>query len=609
MKTLIIQVPQWYPMNPYLAGAVLVGEMKNAGYEAETYDMNIEFFNDILTADFVRSSFVKAKSFLKEFNGEAEKNGYTEEKFSTYSPEVKTKLYRRKAIEEYLLKHSAGVENTINTVEDSVALLKDKERFYDPELHFLAKDTIIDALEIISLPYQPNKLTIDNYISNPFLTYNYEDIKKQCFDESMNMFIEYYERKLKEINLSEYDVVGISISDLSQVIPGLTLARMIKERSGVYVTLGGNYLYKIREEMKKIPELFSEYCDSMLIGDGEIAIVRLMQCIEGKYPMSEAWSLMYDDGKTITETADAPLLKMNELSIPDFSGYKMEKYFSPSIILPIQCCKGCYWGKCTFCDFYTGQQKFDIKSPRHVMDEIEDMYNKYGCEDFRFVDEAVPPKFYNELANLIRESGLKITYGSFVRFDNGFTREVLQNMYDTGGTCFFWGYEAESERVLKLMNKGIDVSVRSRILHEANDIGLWNHCTFLLGYPTETVEETMLTEKVICNRELIHSCTPSNFALKKNAILYDDTASLGIKNVTDNGEFHISCSYDFGNKKIQDIKKMRMDFQNSFLEKTRDSLWSLSFTDVDHMQLYIKRYGAKRVRRYRLKRPKTHIYG
>ena len=64
MKTLFISVPQWYPMNPYLAGAVLVGQLKAAGHEASFYDLNIEFFNDILTREFVAESLDAAKRQL-----------------------------------------------------------------------------------------------------------------------------------------------------------------------------------------------------------------------------------------------------------------------------------------------------------------------------------------------------------------------------------------------------------------------------------------------------------------------------------------------------------------------------------------------------------------
>ena len=64
MKFLFASVPQWYPVSPYLSGALLAGQLNNAGFEADTFDFNIEFFNDILKSEYVKESLEKAKAFL-----------------------------------------------------------------------------------------------------------------------------------------------------------------------------------------------------------------------------------------------------------------------------------------------------------------------------------------------------------------------------------------------------------------------------------------------------------------------------------------------------------------------------------------------------------------
>jgi hypothetical protein len=53
-----------------------------------------------------------------------------------------------------------------------------------------------------------------------------------------------------------------------------------------------------------------------------------------------------------------------------------------------------------------------------------------------FIDEAIPPVFYNKLALAIIEAGLDITYYSFARLENGYTAEVLKNLYDSGARIF-----------------------------------------------------------------------------------------------------------------------------------------------------------------------------
>ena len=594
-------------MNPYLSAAQLIGQFQAHGLEAEARDFNIEFFNDILKKERVLEAFKAAKVFFDDFLPEVQKNGYCQERFNEYSKELKTKLLRFVAISEFL-ESGADAEYIADSVEDAVAVLKDKERFYDPEQLFRSKDVLKDALKIISLPYAPSRIMLDNFIANPVYSYDYEDIKLQANDPSLNMFVSYFDGKIRAEDFEDYDIIGISIFDLSQVIPGLTLAKLLKERTNAHITLGGNYIYKIRDALKTMPEFFDIFCDSVQLGDGETAAVRHAQLLRDGGSLDDAYSLMYKnaDGEIrVTETA--PLLNMEKLAPPCFDGYDFSLYFSGDTVLPVQLSKSCYWAKCTFCDFYTGQQCFDIKPVETAVNEVEALVNKYGINKFIFVDEAVPPRYYERFADEVIKRGLEIYFYSFARMERAFTKEVLEKLYKAGARMFSWGYEAESERIMTLLNKGIDCSYRKTLLTYAMEAGLWNHCTFLLGYPGETPEETESTKEVIRNRELIHSCTPSNFALKKNAILINETDEAGINKIKDNGEFHISYTYAVGDKETASIKKDRMDFQTDFLKKTADSLWSLEFTDTDHIFLYNIKYGAKWVRDYRLEYKKHNF--
>lgn len=599
MKVLYLTVPQWYPMNPYLAPAILVAETKAAGFDAACYDLNIEFFNDILTKDSVLESAARARALLSALEKTAAVCTEPEKHYDSYPKALKTALRRYKTITDFFTANPALAEETAEKIGDAVAVMKDPGRFYDPELHFRAKDTINDALAVISLPYAPSRIMIDNYIANPVMSWSFEDVKAQCFDPSQNMFIPYFERKLDEIPIAGCDLIGISVADLSQLIPALTLARMLRERTDKKVALGGNYIYKIVKEIKR-PAFFELFCDYITVGDGEIAAVELCEHVDGKRRIEDVHSLVWLRGNEVITNDTAPLLKLDDLHTPDFSDFDFAKYFSPETVFPVQLGKGCYWGKCAFCDFYTGQQKFDIKSVSHAADEVEQLVAQYGAKNFIFVDEAVPPKYYDRFADELQKRRLSINFYSFARFDAGFTHKVLQNLFNAGAKFFSWGYEVASPRLLKLMNKGIDPAVRDRILADCVEIGIWTQCTFLLGYPTETPEELKQTLDVIEDRALINSCTPSNFVLKKNAILKDETDAVGITDFTSNGDFHISYSYHAKSTTMELVKKNRMDFERRFLAATADCLWSLGFTDTDHLLLYLSRYGRDWVRDYRL---------
>ncbi len=599
MKFLFAAVPQWYPISPYLAGALLAGQLHKAGFQADTYDFNIEFFNDILTAEKIMQSYEKAKLIL---NGSAVPS-YGDEPIDA---DIRAKLeatadMRKKIIKAYLENDEANITKAAQQIEWAIKVFKTKELFYDPEKMYRAKDIISTALDIISLPYVPSRIMLDNFIANGIFTYDFKDVDYQCRHSDSNMFLEYFEEKLRSADFSQYDLIGLSVTDLSQLIPGLTLARLLKKYTNAKIAIGGNYIFKIEEDLKKIPAIFDEYCDYLSIGDGETATVELAEYVAGKRDIADVHSLVYRDENLIVRTNEkAPCLKLDEVAFPDFDSYDFSKYFSPETVIPVQLGKGCYWGKCTFCDFYTGQQKFDMKSVVRAVDEVEFLSKKYGTKLFNFVDEAVPPKFYNEFAKEVMRRNLEIYYYSFARLEKTFTPEILKNLYDSGARFFMWGYEAESERVMKLINKGVDLAHRKNILKNARDAGLWNLCTFLLGYPTETWEELQSTIKVIYDHELVNTCTPSNFALKKNSILKDNTSSVGITDFTENGELHISYKYLSDTQTMEEVKAKRNAFEKKYLEDTRNRLFAHSFTESDSILMYLVRYGRDFVRDYRL---------
>lgn len=597
MKFLFAAVPQWYPVSPYLAGGLLAGQLKAHGFDADTYDFNVEFFNDILTKDYALECLNKARAF--SFCDVVAEKDFSDD---INEKRIKTAMLRQRIIDDYFRFDGGKCDSVIEELEYSVRVLKDKDLFYDPEKLFRAKDVINSALDIASLPFAPSRIMLDNFIANGIMTYDFKDVDYQCKHDDMNMFLPYFEKKLKTLDLSAYDYIGLSITDLSQLVPGLTLARLLKKYTNAKIGIGGNYIFKVEGDMKKIPEIFTEYCDYLSIGDGETSVVELAEYISGKRDISDVHSLVYrDENGTVRTNERASLLNLEKVAFPDFDTYDFGKYFSPETVIPVQLGKGCYWGKCSFCDFYTGQQKFDIKSVVRAADEVEYLAKKYNAKHFTFVDEAVPPKIYNEFAKEIIKRDIEIYYYSFARLEKGFTPEVLKNLYDSGARFFMWGYEAESERIMKLINKGIDLSYRKKILANARDAGLWNLCTFLLCYPTETPEELQSTIDVIYDHELVNTCTPSNFALKKNAILKDNASSVGITDFAENGELHISYKYHALTQTMEEVKKKRNSFEKKYLEDTADRLWAHTFTESDFLLMYLAKYGRDYVKDYRLK--------
>ena len=144
MKILFASVPQWYPASPYLASALLVGQLKGRGFDAESHDFNIEFFNDILNGEYAKKSFENAKKVLSDSEFEYD-CALTED---INEKRRKTSELRKRIIGDYIKYDSEKAENTIKKIDWAVSVIKTKELFYDPEKLYEAKDIINFALDL-----------------------------------------------------------------------------------------------------------------------------------------------------------------------------------------------------------------------------------------------------------------------------------------------------------------------------------------------------------------------------------------------------------------------------------------------------------------------------
>ena len=600
MKILLLFPPQWTPNSPYLALPLLSAQLRKKGYETQIKDLNIEFFNRILSEKHLKKCLSQSTAFFEAFKKIfKEKYPDAQQNFAKYSFEEQTRLLKFKMMSD-IFSAESDLEAVTERAEKAVSVLKSGEEFYDPEALFGAKKTIQKALQVASMPFFPSEMIYDNYFSNPLLKLDWENIDLQCKDQETNMFMEFFAEKAEEIAKGDYDLVCISMPDLSQLIPTFTLARILKEKTDIPVAIGGNYVTQNKKPIARHKAIFEEYCDYVMVGDGELSLCELAEFIAEKRNIENVSNLMYKRGDEIICNGLAKELDFSEVSYADFEGFDFSLYFSPETVIPMQLSKGCYWGKCTFCDYYYGQQCFDIKKIPDVIDEIKYFINKYHNKHFLFIDEAIPPKYYNELANAIIKEGLQIYFYSFVRLEKGFTKEVLENLHKAGFRIGLWGYESSSERIMEMMNKGIDVDARLRILKDSANAGIWNNGLFIMGYPTETYEEIEKTISVIYeNRDIIHSCTPSNFSLKRNAILMQLIGKNGLLGFEENGEFYVVLKDKIDGVSQSERREIRRRFHKDYIEANKHCLWPINYSDTDHILLYLSRYNLEYVSSYR----------
>ena len=602
-KILMIQPPQWCPTTPHLAVPLLRAQLDAAGFQTTIIDLNIKFFNAVLKSDVIDTAAEAARRDFKALE-KIYRNTPHALNPSEATYEQKVSYLKYETLKDFFTEHSEDVAVTIEKIDEAVRAMKSPERFYEPETLWHAKHTVQTALRIVSLPYAPNELGLYNFYMHPAFGLGWDSIKAQAQDKRVNMFYDFLQDYAQRFAAQDYDVICISFTDLSQMVCVFTLARLLKQVTKAHIVAGGNYATQISEDMLEHDEIFKEYIDYLSIGNGETALPDLCRALAQNTPPEQVPNLVFyakDKKKIINTGFSCAQFQLDNLAFPDFSGYDFHDYLSPDAVIPVELSKGCYWGKCTFCDYAYGHQQYAPKQIPRIVKELK-YYVKQGFSKFVFVDECIPPKFYNNLATAIIEAGLKIYYYSFARLENGFTKAVLKNLYNSGARLFLWGYECASPRVMKLINKGIDIDNRLKILQDSREAGIWNNGLFLLGYPTETMEEIQQTIAVAYrHRREIPSCSFSDFKMKKHSKISEEVGNNGVYSLAGVGELFANYQDEIDGPNPAQRRALRRNLQFDFLDKNAHSLWAVVSSDFDHLLLYLAKYGCDYVSGYRSK--------
>lgn len=581
MKALLIFPPQWHPATPYLSVPLLVAQLEAAGIQAEGWDLNVEFYNDILTAENIQKTVDSLKYDLENKIGEKEKLN---------------------EIEKVLNYQSHKITQSIKYIEEAKRTLKSND-FYNPILFLKAKKIINYALELISLKYYPTKLSLSEF-SNKDMPYTYEGITQICTNPEKNIFYDYIKNKIKEKGIENYDYIGISVAHTAQLLASFTLGKLIKDNHKSHISFGGNLVTRIKDLALKHTDIFDTYLDTISLGNGENSIIQLSNAINKNGRLEEVEGLMYKNEQgNININPVKQFKSLSTISSPSFTGYNLTDYFIPQIIIPLQLAKGCYWSKCTFCDFHYGRNSFISDTAENIVNKLETLKEKYNIANFEFVDAAVHPTFYEKLADEIIKRKLDISFYSMARAEKEFTPKILKKLKKAGLKMLFWGVESASEKVIDLMQKGINIKETKRILKDSANQGIWNHTYFMLGFPKETPEDaTISTNFILKNNKIIDSFSAQPFTLSKHSIVSKTPEKFNIYQLEDTEEF--LPNYDF--EYHYDVSSYLSYLHNSYIKKEKLTLWKI-LTPDEYLFLYVIKYGRKWVKKFHFDEKKAHI--
>jgi len=375
------------------------------------------------------------------------------------------------------------------------------------------------------------------------------------------MLLEIYRRGvLADIEREQPDVVGISIPAMAQMVPGLTLAALIKERGlACHVTVGGPHITMLRERLARTPALF-ELIDSAVVFDGEVPLLRLCEALAGDGDLSEVPNLIYRDGAAIRVTQRKKPEKIGSLPLPDFDGLPLERYLAPRLVLPLLTARGCYYGKCAFCNVGYGEpESFSLMRSELLAEQMYTLKRKYGVEEIFFADEALTPRTLRELSQILKRDGTPLLWGGCARFERPITGELLQLMYAGGCRSILFGLESASEAIMQRMLKGTQLEHMHRILRESAAAGIWNHTFFFFGFPGETLDDAQQTVNFLYqHKQHVNSTGFGPFLLEIDAPVHQAPASFGVTRVIERPEKDLAIYFEYETSQGMDARMVEL---------------------------------------------------
>ena len=291
------------------------------------------------------------------------------------------------------------------------------------------------------------------------------------------------------------DLLGISIVFSATLKSVENIARMVKQHNRLMkIVVGGPHATLAPDETLK-----SEFFDYLVRGEGEYTLLEL---VEGRDPADINGLSYKDDQGRIRHNPDRRFIdNLDELPPPDPHLQLIPLGDLNENFGVIATSRGCP-KRCVFCSSpRLWSRKVRRRSISNVIAEMSQRYHECGVRKFYFSDDSfnLNKNYAKELCRAIVANNLKIEFYCEANIGS-FDRELMELMKEAGCIRLKLGMEAGTDRILKLMRKGITVSQIRETCSLAKEAGVDYTLYVMVGMPSETLEEMHQTLEL--SREL-----------------------------------------------------------------------------------------------------------
>ena len=449
MRILLITPPLTQLNTPYPATAYLKGLFAAQGHEVRQLDLGIELADRVLSKEFLQSIGLEREAQLIE-----PVKRFLRGQDDTLGPRIANRSLlpegkRFEQLDEDHLEWSFGVSGTTDKAQHLATLFIEEVADY-------VREHVDPHFDLVRYA---------EYLSNDAPSFDplYEELQRDPSPID-RLMLSILEEKISTFNFQfSIDRVCITIPFPGCLYGALRCGQWLKANTKATIELGGGFPNTEWRQMDE-PRIY-EFCDEVVVDGHPEAIDHC------------------------PDFSDLPLdkyLSMSEMTNP------MHRLWSQGRWNKMVMAQGCYWHRCAFCDTslpYIG----DYRAPKAstVVDRMERVMAQTGRTGFHFVDEALPPRLLGEVAEEILRRGLTLSFWGNIRFEKAYTADLCDLLAEAGMVAVSGGLEVASDRLLKLMDKGVTIQQTAEACRHLRDAGIMVHTYLMYGFPTETLQETV----------------------------------------------------------------------------------------------------------------------
>jgi radical SAM superfamily enzyme YgiQ (UPF0313 family) len=291
--------------------------------------------------------------------------------------------------------------------------------------------------------------------------------------------------------------LGISMVTGPMITQGVEVARAVRERWPALPIVAGGWHASILPEQT----LRSPLIDAVVKGQGEITFLEMVE----RYARGErdltgiGGSLFKQDGRVVWNGdrgyTDINALPRRPFHLVDFEAYARK---CKGLRWILYCTShGCPWD-CSYCSNASVYgRNWKPLTPRTTVEEMEELVGRYRLDVVDIIDDnyLVRRDRAVEIAEGLLGRGVKVQYYIQTRPDqiDRLTDAELQTIARSGLSRIFFGAESGSDRVLRSVNKRLDLQSAYRTAERCYRVGIQPSFNLIFGLPEETPDDVRQT--------------------------------------------------------------------------------------------------------------------